>query len=143
MDKGTIQAPPTGAEDAPAQPAASAATHPLSLRPAIDAAAFQALQSSNGEILPDLLRIYFEHAPRLLANLREALAQGSSQALFQAAHSLKSSSATMGALSLAGMCKELEATGKAGVIDGALEKVEQIEAEYARARVELQHLACQ
>ena len=45
----------------------------------------------------------------------------------QAAHSLKSNAATFGATDLANMCLELERLGKAGTLEGAVEKFRQIE----------------
>ncbi|MEW6193400.1 MAG: Hpt domain-containing protein, partial [Bacillota bacterium] len=45
---------------------------------------------------------------------------------------LKSSSGNIGALTLAAICRELESMGRAGVIEGAAEKVARVEAEYAK-----------
>jgi HPt (histidine-containing phosphotransfer) domain-containing protein len=54
-----------------------------------------------------------------------------------AAHSLKSSSAYVGAMRLSDMSKELEMMGRANVMDGAKEKAERMKAEYVRVRTAL------
>jgi len=73
----------------------------------------RALQS-NGQ--PDVLRrlisMYLSDSPKLLTDICRAVAGGDSAALQRAAHSLKSSSATVGALSLAKHCQALEALGR-------------------------------
>jgi HPt (histidine-containing phosphotransfer) domain-containing protein len=76
-----------------------------------------------------------------MANMREAVEQASPEALFNAAHALKSSSATLGAGSLATLCQELETMGKAGDLEDAPRKAGQLEAEYERVKAELQTAA--
>lgn len=51
-----------------------------------------------------------------------------------AAHTIKSGSATVGALTLSARCQDLEAMGRARTLEGAREKVAQVGAEYARVR---------
>ena len=62
---------------------------------------------------PDLLQKAIERylgaAPELLAEMRRGMAAGDFDAVLRAAHSHKSSSATLGALSLAALCSRLEA----------------------------------
>ncbi len=55
----------------------------------------------------------------------------------QAAHMLKSSSATFGAMRLAALCLELEMMGRAGIFDGVAEKLEQVVTEYERVKAAL------
>ncbi|HSH68452.1 MAG TPA: Hpt domain-containing protein [Deferrisomatales bacterium] len=62
--------------------------------------------------------IYLEDAPVLAAILREAAAAGDGEALAKAAHSLKSSSANVGALGVSELCRELEAAGRSGRLEG-------------------------
>ena len=50
--------------------------------------------------------------PQLLQSIREAVARNDAAALRRAAHTLKSSSASLGALVLAALCKDLEAMGR-------------------------------
>ncbi len=60
-------------------------------------------------------------APELLAKMRTAVEAGDADGLRQTAHSLKSSSANLGALEFAQHCKELEMLGKSGELAGSAE----------------------
>jgi signal transduction histidine kinase/DNA-binding response OmpR family regulator len=94
--------------------------------------ALRALQQPDGpDVLGNVLRAYLRSAPQLLATLREALTRGEAAAVRQAAHSLKSSSANVGAVALAAHCKELEAMGRANTLNTANTVFEHLEAEYA------------
>jgi PAS domain S-box-containing protein len=89
----------------------------------------------------ELIGTYLEDAPKLIADLRTALAQADAPLLRRAAHSLKSNSAEFGAHSLAAQCLELEALGKAGAIEeGIAERIIRVEAEYARVARALEGL---
>ena len=67
----------------------------------------------------------------------QAVEDEDAKGLQMAAHSLKSSSAYVGAMRLSDMSKELEMMGRANVMDGAKEKAERLSAEYVRVRTSL------
>ncbi|MCT7986642.1 PAS domain S-box protein [Laspinema sp. A4] len=73
---------------------------------------------------------YLEDAPERLQEIREAVAQGNPEGLRQAAHSMRSSSANLGALTLANLFKELENLGRAGTTVNAQTLLNQVEKEY-------------
>ena len=62
---------------------------------------------------------YLEDAPPLMKTIRDAVERADADALRRAAHSLKSSSANLGAVRLARLCQELEHLGASGSVDGA------------------------
>jgi PAS domain S-box-containing protein len=105
---------------------------------AIDTAVLEGLSAGMEEVVPELIDIYFDGTPKLLADMRQAVAQDDASLLARAAHTLKPSSATLGAIPLATLCEELEAMGRAGVLEGAAEKLAQVEAEYRRVKTELE-----
>jgi HPt (histidine-containing phosphotransfer) domain-containing protein len=110
----------------------------------IDAAAFQQLFDSVGgdrEFLGELLQTYFDDAPALLATMQSAVSAGNTEALRRAAHSLKSNSASFGAMSLSGLCKSVEDMAKTGTLDGAGVQIAAAEKEYARVVVRLKALS--
>ena len=74
---------------------------------------------------------------RLLSQLRHAVSNQQPQQLQLqlSAHSLKSASATFGALHLTALCKELEFMGRARTLNEAGELVLRVEAEYATGMV--------
>jgi CheY-like chemotaxis protein len=101
---------------------------------AIDAAVLEQFQTVMGEAASELMGLFLEDTPNLLADLREAVAQVDGEGLQRAAHTLKSSSASLGAMTLSVLCQELEGMGRAGALEGAAEKVAGVEAEYERVK---------
>jgi len=103
---------------------------------AIDRAVLEELRSLQGEGEPDLVAELFEsfceEAPTLITAMRTAVTQSNADKLKQAAHSLKGSSAGLGAKPLSALSAEVEKMGRAGSVTGAAEKIDQIEREYAR-----------
>jgi HPt (histidine-containing phosphotransfer) domain-containing protein len=107
----------------------------------IDQKAFDELVASTGgdaEFVGELMDTYFADAPQLVAQMRSSLAAGDTEAFRRAAHTLKSISATLGALTLSAVAKELEMMGKAGSLEGAAASIAQAETEYARAKAALE-----
>jgi two-component system, sensor histidine kinase and response regulator len=80
--------------------------------PAIDRQALMAIQAlqrpGKPNILSKAITIYLDTAPELLRALRKGVGANDASIVRTAAHSLKSSSASLGALQLAQLCKELE-----------------------------------
>jgi len=88
--------------------------------------------------LERILRTYLSATPPLVAALQDAISHGESSAVRQAAHSLNSSSANVGALSLAALCKDLEDMGSANTLTAAHALLGRLEAEYAAVCAALQ-----
>jgi len=121
--------PPSPAPDTQEAPSL-ARTSPLDPKP-LDA--LRALQQPGGpDVLGKVLRAYLSSAPQLLATLRAALTHGEAPTVQRAAHSLKSSSANVGAVALAAHCKELEAMGRTNTLTNAATVLGHIEVEYAQ-----------
>jgi CheY-like chemotaxis protein/HPt (histidine-containing phosphotransfer) domain-containing protein len=109
--------------------------------PAIDQAVLKDLLDVMGQALTDLVRVYLEDAPRLVAQLREAAQAGDVEGLVAPAHSLKSSSANLGAARLSDQARMVEHGARLKTLaPPLLPPVERIEAEFARVRQELSAL---
>ena len=82
-------------------------------RPAISEAEFQALVEMVGpempEVLVDLLDTYLEESAELVRAIRVGTDAGDLDSILRPAHSLKSSSASLGAMRLSKLCADLEA----------------------------------
>jgi HPt (histidine-containing phosphotransfer) domain-containing protein len=107
----------------------------------IDQATFAGLLDSLGgdaDFLSELLEAYFASSLDIIASMRQAIARGEATALQRAAHSLKTGSASFGALAFAARCKELEDMGKAGELGAAEPKVPALEAAYGEVVAALQ-----
>ena len=109
--------------------------------PAIDLPTFEKLKHDTGaDFVGELIETYCSETPQLIAKLQHALDVNDAGAFRQAAHSIKSTSLTCGALSLGEMAKELEMMGRAGDLAGAQEKVDRLAAEYDRVQHALKDL---
>jgi CheY-like chemotaxis protein len=90
------------------------------------------------DILDDLQELFLVDTEQLLADMEQAIAAGDSTTLERAAHTLKSSSATMGADKLATLCAELEDQLRTGKLGDDVQKmgnyVTKITLEYAQVR---------
>ncbi len=90
---------------------------------------------------PDLLRKvilhYLASAPQLLQILQDAIPRGDYLTVRETAHSLKSSSANLGALTVAALSRDLEIMGQQQSLDMAMRVLAATEAAYQSARVEL------
>jgi CheY-like chemotaxis protein len=89
------------------------------------------------EVFCAVLHTYLQEATQLLAALQTAVTMGDASAIQLTAHSLKSSSATLGALALSALCAELEALGRTKVTVNAAAILSQMAAEYEAVRTAL------
>jgi HPt (histidine-containing phosphotransfer) domain-containing protein len=99
----------------------------------LDQPTFENLKAMMGaDFIGELIDTYLEETPRTLAQLKQALVEGNAEVFRRSAHSIKSSSASFGAVQLSALAKELEMLGKEGKLDGAGEKVESLALDYQR-----------
>ncbi|MEG3894215.1 MULTISPECIES: response regulator [unclassified Microcoleus] len=70
------------------------------------------------DFLGELIKIYLLDAPQHLETIKEAIFLGDADSLKLASHTLKSSSANLGAVSFSEVCKELEYMGRVAVESG-------------------------
>ena len=106
---------------------------------AVDEAVLRALLDDMGgdvEVVKELVQSYLEEAPRLLAEARTALTAGDAPTLQRAVHTLKSTSATFGALALAESSKAIEQAARAGVLPKVAQLAD-LETQFAAVRGEL------
>ena len=81
-------------------------------QPTIDRAIFDDLkQTAGADFVVELVDTFLVEAPRMLDELRGALAANEADKFRRTAHSLKSNSNTFGALTLGAMARELELSG--------------------------------
>ncbi|MCX6669108.1 MAG: Hpt domain-containing protein [Methanothrix sp.] len=103
---------------------------------AIDHSVLASLRELQEEGEPDIIAevsgLFIKHAPEKISAIVQAVERGDAKGLQMAAHSLKSSSAYVGAMHLSAMSKELEQMGRTGVIEGVKDKAEMLKEEYVR-----------
>ncbi len=90
--------------------------------------------------LAEMIVTFLADSPKQITAMRDAAANVRADELRRAAHTLKSNSANFGAMNLSKLCKELEKMGKDGALAGAIERIAQVEAEYAQVQSALKKI---
>jgi signal transduction histidine kinase/DNA-binding response OmpR family regulator/HPt (histidine-containing phosphotransfer) domain-containing protein len=104
---------------------------------------FRQLDPNGGlTLVARVMRVYLESSETIAAELQSAVENGDAMAIRHTAHSLKSSSANVGASALAACLKEIELLGKEGKVTDASALMTTLDGEYQRAVAEIrQYLA--
>jgi CheY-like chemotaxis protein/HPt (histidine-containing phosphotransfer) domain-containing protein len=118
---------PAGSADKNRAAADRPSTHVL------DLAVFERLRATMGAgFLDELLSTFVEDSQDLVSTMRRALGEKDVDSLRRAAHSLKSNAASVGAMTLSTLARDLEALAKSGSLDGTASRVERLAGEYER-----------
>jgi HPt (histidine-containing phosphotransfer) domain-containing protein len=104
-------------------------------REALDA--IRELSGDSPELLKQVVQAYLDSMPPLLSQLNAGFSSSDLNSIRHAAHTMKSSSASLGAIDLSQMCAKLEAAARAGAIPADAPSAKTIEAEFAEVRVAL------
>jgi HPt (histidine-containing phosphotransfer) domain-containing protein len=105
--------------------------------PSIDRDTYDHLLEITGgdlEFLDELVETYLADAEQQLEAMRGAAAADDAAALIRPVHTLKSSSANVGALTLAEVCRSLEADARAGAVPDFAARVESCATTFEAAR---------
>jgi CheY-like chemotaxis protein/HPt (histidine-containing phosphotransfer) domain-containing protein len=125
----------------PHQHPASDENEPAELPPAIDEQVISELLESIGpdgkEFLQEIIDAFFETAPTLLNDMRQAIAHGDSARLYRAAHTLKPGGGSLGATGMASLCGKMEALSHTDTLAGTAALLDHMEVEYQRVKTEL------
>jgi HPt (histidine-containing phosphotransfer) domain-containing protein len=132
--------PAQNAVPMPVERAAPSAPRPSSANGSIDASIIGDLLDTMGGEFGDLVRVYLEDAPQRIAAIETAAASGNAAAQVAPAHTLKSSSANIGATALSELARGIEHAARAGVPTGPAEIAAGIRPEYERVCAELSRL---
>jgi signal transduction histidine kinase/CheY-like chemotaxis protein/HPt (histidine-containing phosphotransfer) domain-containing protein len=125
----------------PAAPVAPAPTHADAMP--INAQIVNDLMDMMGAEFGDLVRVYLEDSPKALGILERAAAANDLDGLIAPAHSLKSTSANLGALMLSDMAKRIEHGARSGTIGEPVLLVAQLTHEFQRVSMHLRQLLSQ
>ena len=101
--------------------------------PPLDPEALTRLERFGGaKLLHEMIALYLESAPERLGAAEAGLAAGDPIATENALHSLKSSSAQLGAARLSRLCEEGEMIARSGTVAGIASLIESSRDELAR-----------
>jgi HPt (histidine-containing phosphotransfer) domain-containing protein len=90
--------------------------------------------------LRQLIQIFLQESSELIAEMRQALAEGDAARLTRPAHSLKGAAGLFAAPGVAETAQELESLGHEGQLAGATEVFGRLEQEYGRLKPALDAL---
>lgn len=141
-----LQQSPYAADDAASAAAAPSAPGPEAPKPAmnispppdtLDTATLVDLEDIMGDELATLVDAYLRDGETRMQNLREAAARGDSAEVGKLAHSLKSSSANLGAMPLSTRARQVEEAARNGTLANPADSVAALEKLYANAAAAL------
>jgi HPt (histidine-containing phosphotransfer) domain-containing protein len=92
------------------------------------------------EFLHELIDVYLQDTPNRLLQLRHAFDGGDTETFNREAHTLKSSSANVGAMGLSALAKEMEVAGRNGKLEGMGRRVVEFEQQFAGVKAALEAL---
>jgi len=101
--------------------------------PAIDQAAYAAMKSTMGEIFASVVDTFLDYLPTQIARLEAAIEQSDCDAIFNSAHSIKSSSSSIGALGLASTAEKIEQLGRSGTSEGTQQYYQVLQQQFTEA----------
>jgi HPt (histidine-containing phosphotransfer) domain-containing protein len=107
----------------------------------IDLDAWEVMKSmTDAAFLAELIDVFCIDTPELIEQMRAGLSGGDIELVRRAAHSLKSNSASFGAIRLTEAARELEMKAKGGSIDDGEAALARIEVAYASLRPVLEEM---
>jgi signal transduction histidine kinase/CheY-like chemotaxis protein len=123
---------PTGVDSSATETALSPATPDHFSPPPVDSTALESIRAlqKGPALLRTVISSYLTNTPALLHTLREAALQGEHTTVRTTVHSLKSSSAILGANTLAALCRNLEGQNNELSVDSMMKMLSDLEKEY-------------
>jgi PAS domain S-box-containing protein len=122
---------------------APATARPEALGPALDPAVTANLRelaaATRWSVLKEIYDSFLSSAIDDRAAIRQGVVGNDAAGLRNAAHKFKGASANLGASHLAELCRQLEALGEAGRVDGAGQRLAELEQEFVRVKSEIEN----
>jgi len=111
----------------------------IALRPVVadkrlDYERLASLHATMGDDFPELIDVFLASADELVTAMRAALAASENDAVFRAAHTLKSSASNAGVADLSRLARRLEADARAGTMAEAQARIDAIHNELVEVR---------
>ncbi len=103
---------------------------------------YHKIQKQGGpDIIGTIIESYLKGAPLLLQSISDAARDQNSEALWQAAHTLKSMNATVGAVRMTEICSELEIKGREKITIGSQQLSTDLEKEFFYVKDQLRDVS--
>ncbi len=118
-------------------PAIEVAAEPAGARPALDVAAALDRVEGDRSLLEELLRLFVDECQATLRQIRDSWSAHDARALGRLAHTLKGSSANVGANAVSEVAHTIERLARAGNLESAVRPIADLEREIERLVPEL------
>jgi len=89
-------------------------------------------------VVTDIARLFLRDAPERISAIRSAAGERDAESLRTAAHSLRGSAGTVGAVRMAALSKELEEMGASGALDGTRSLVGELDEAFLTTKREIE-----
>jgi HPt (histidine-containing phosphotransfer) domain-containing protein len=99
-----------------------------------------AMVSFGDDFMIDIIDVYLSDAPARIAELRAAHTSGNAEVFTRAAHTLKSSSACVGAQHFSNLAKAIEMSSREGSMAGLTDQVARLETEFLQVKAALEEV---
>ena len=96
------------------------------------------LTNGKPELLSRVIKLYLSESPKLVKKLKQAAGASNAQEIAASAHSLKSSSANVGAKALSGYCADLEMSARRADTEEARRLLAKVESEHGSVQAALE-----
>ena len=140
----TPQVQPLAADRSPLPVTAGSTTPPAGVAAVLDSAALAGLRELDphglNRLLERVVRAFQNSLDRLMPQLLEAQSRRDPAGMRHVAHTLKSSSASIGALRLSALCAQLETAVRGGATEGLDAQIDALRAEVEAVRPALDEL---
>ncbi len=113
------------------------ASSQASAQPPVDREILQELRDVMGAEFDSLVQVFLNDAPDVIGRIRKFADEGTHAALAAPAHTLKSTSANLGAMVLSAMARGIEQDARQGLVVDAVNRATALEAEFERVAVAL------
>ncbi len=90
------------------------------------------------DVVTEFIDVFLDDLPLRQERLRQAVSSRNPAELKSAAHALKGSAGSVGAVLVSGLCGQIEAIGRTGTAEGTQELLSRLEPELTRATAELE-----
>jgi len=116
----------------------------MASQPALDPAVIETLRqlTAPGEpdVLAEVLKLFLDEAPTRIAKLRNAWEARDIQLVQRLAHSLKGSAGNIGATRLFEICKQLDSSGRSGIVADTGGLIDALTSEYRKVEEEIHRI---
>jgi len=110
------------------------------LDPVVVSGLRQLTPAGEPDVLAEVLNLFLVEVPLRMDRLRNAWAAGNIEEVHRFAHSLRGSAGNIGARRLHEVCRQLEAQGRLGDLDGSAALVDALGVEFGKVEVEIRRL---